>query len=117
MVDRCAKTLLVSADGAFEEILLDEPLWSSLQKAVGGFFEVVHPRLLAAPYCMVVDEEGLLKGLPVNKAGSCLCGHPVVGGIAFMREGRNADGEPDLLGLTDDDMIELRVYIASFLSL
>lgn len=41
-----------------------EPLLDSLQKEVGGYIEVVHPKYLPEGLCMVVDDEGLLKGSP-----------------------------------------------------
>lgn len=41
-----------------------EPLLDSLQKEVGGYIEVVHPKYLPEGLCMVVDDEGRLKGLP-----------------------------------------------------
>ena len=84
------------------------PLFESVGDAVGGFIEVVHPRGLPQPYCMVVNEEGLLRGLPHNAHGSLLYGtpehgHPIVGDIVFMKEGWTADG-PDIVGLCDDDV-------------
>ena len=39
-----------------------EPLLDSLQKEVGGYIEVVHPKYLPEGLCMVVDDEGRLKG-------------------------------------------------------
>ena len=47
-----------------------EPLLDNLQKEVGGYIEVVHPRYLPEGLCMVVDDEGLLKGSPVNNIAS-----------------------------------------------
>lgn len=35
-----------------------EPLLDSLQKEVGGYIEVVHPKYLPEGLCMVVDDEG-----------------------------------------------------------
>lgn len=50
-----------------------EPLLDNLQKEVGGYIEVVHPKYLPEGLCMVVDDEGLLKGSPVNN----ICQHPL----------------------------------------
>lgn len=41
-----------------------EPALESLQKEVGGCIEVVHPKYLPQGFCMVVNDEGLLMGLP-----------------------------------------------------
>lgn len=84
------------------------PLFESVGAAVGGFIEVVHPRGLPQPYCMVVNEEGLLRGLPHNAHGSLLYGtpehgYPIVGDIVIMQEGWTDEG-PDIVGLSDDDV-------------
>ena len=57
---------------------------------------------------MIVNEEGLLKRLPINVVGSHLYetdkhGYPIVGNIVIMKEGLR-NGEPDIIGLEDDDI-------------
>lgn len=62
-----------------------EPLLDNLQKEVGGCIEVVHPKYLPEGLCMVIDDEGLLKGYAINSIASVLlryagtwsahCGH------------------------------------------
>lgn len=47
-----------------------EPLLDNLQKAVGGCIEVVHPKYLPEGLCMVIDDEGLLKGYAINSIAS-----------------------------------------------
>lgn len=89
-----------------------EPAYQSIGEAVGGWIEVVHPVQLGRPYCMVVNEEGLLRNLPMNVLGSFLYGtdthgSPIVGDIVLLREGINSDGEYDLLGLTEQDIKHL----------
>ena len=37
--------------------------WLSLQKEVGGYIEVVHPKYLPEGLCMVADDEGLIERL------------------------------------------------------
>ena len=84
-----------------------EPLYKSLGKEVGGYIEVVHPRRLeAAPFVMIVNEEGRLEGLPLNTLGSFLYGapihgEPIVGNIIILQEGF-VNGEWDIIGLDDD---------------
>lgn len=89
----------------------DEPLLDSLQKEVGGYIEVVHPKYLPEGLCMVVDDEGLLKGFSVNKIASVLYGtlehgQPIVGNAVILREGF-VDGERDFMSLDDDDEVGL----------
>ena len=44
-----------------------EPLLDNLQKEVGGCIEVVHPKYLPEGLCMVIDDEGLLKEIEIDK--------------------------------------------------
>jgi hypothetical protein len=85
----------------------DRPAYKSVGKAVDGYIEIVHPRRLEFPYCMIVNEEGLLRGLPLNPYGSYLYGieahgNPIVGDIVILKEGF-VNGEPDLVGLSDEE--------------
>ena len=57
---------------------------------------------------MIVNEDGLNLGLPVNTIGSLLYGtqehgHPIVGNAVVMKEGKRL-GEPDIVGITLDDI-------------
>lgn len=89
-----------------------QPLYMSIGEEVGGWIEVVHPRGLEYPLCFVANEEGLLRGLPVNPIGSLWYGtlehgHPIVGTIVVMKEGETEDG-PDIAGLSDKEIAELK---------
>ena len=82
----------------------DEPLLDSLQKEVGGYIEVVHPKYLPEGLCMVVDDEGLLKGFSVNKIASVLYGtpehgQPIVGNAVILRDEVGLLFLLDLLGI------------------
>lgn len=73
---------------------------------VGGCIEIVHPQGLKPPYCMIVNDEGLLKKLPLNRAGSLLYGtqfhgSPIVGDIVIMAEGWTPEG-PDIIGIPEE---------------
>lgn len=59
------------------ELDADNLLWE-LQKEVGGLIEVVR---LQAPssYILIVNEEGLLKRLPINPVASAAAGKVIVG--------------------------------------
>ena len=47
-----------------------------LQEAVGGYIQLV---TLKTGKILVVDEEGLLKNLPLNTKATILAGQPIVG--------------------------------------
>lgn len=95
-----------------------EPAYKSIGEAVDGWIEIVHPVRLGRPYCMVVNETGLLRNLPVNILGSFLYrtdihGSPIVGDIVLLKEGINSDGEYDLLGLNEQDIEYLRILVST----
>lgn len=88
-----------------------EPLLDNLQKEVGGCIEVVHPKYLPEGLCMVIDDEGLLKGYAINSIASILYGtpehgQPIVGTAVILREGFVA-GELDFMSLDDGDEVGL----------
>lgn len=109
------KGILVKTTGEIREAEFGEPMFKTVGKAVGGHIEHVRPRGLEDPYCMVVNEEGRLRGLPVNPIGSYLYGtydhgEPIVGDIVIMKEGFT-DGEPDIVGLDDLDVQQLALLL------
>ena len=93
------------------------PLYQEVGEAVGGYIEHVHPMYLPDPYCMIVNEEGICLGLPRNPVGCGLYGTkehgaPIVGDIVLLKDGFR-DGEPDIVGLDDEDVKKLGQYIAT----
>lgn len=103
------KGILITTDGKVSVEEYDDPLYKTVGEAVGGYIEVVHPRGLRRPYLMIVNEDGLNLGLPVNTIGSLLYGtqehgHPIVGNAVVMKEGKRL-GEPDIVGITLDDNV------------
>jgi len=103
------KAIKITIEGNISvmELPNDQPLYVSVRAEIGGRMEHVRPRGLDDPYCMIVDEEGLLKNLPLNAVGSILYGTaehgcPIVGDILIMQDGFR-DGEPDIVGLDDQD--------------
>lgn len=102
------KGIVITPDNEISVRDFGDPLHLSLGDAVGGYIEHVHPILLPDPYCMIVDDEGLLKELPYNPVGGFLYGtqmhgSPIVGTIVIMKDGFR-DGERDIVGLDDDDV-------------
>lgn len=66
-----------------ERLSLDD-----LHEKIGGYIEVVN---LSHDYIAIVDEDGLLKGLPINKAWKLFeyskdYPYPFVGNVLFMKK-------------------------------
>lgn len=108
------KGVLVTTDDKVEIRDFPEPLFKTVGEAVGGYIEIVHPRYLQAlgrDFIMIVNEEGRILELELNALGSALYGtlehgQPILGNIVIMKEGF-VDGEPDLVGLTDEEAQDL----------
>jgi len=58
---------VIKVDGTTEE--LKEPTLQALQKAVGGYIEALN---LGNGKYMVVNEEGLMMRLPINKSATAI---------------------------------------------
>lgn len=96
-----------------------DPLYKTVGAAVDGYIEHVHPIRLEEPFCMIVNEEGRLRGLPRNLAGSFLYGtdihcEPIVGNIVIMKDGYR-NGEPDIVGLTDGEIERVQYSMSTLL--
>lgn len=113
------KGLVVTTENEVLVKEFDQPLNESIGEAVGGYIEIVHPRDLAYPFTMIVNEEGLMQNLPLNLVGSYLYethkhGHPIVGNIVIMAEGMTPSGY-DITGLPDDAIESLKNQISQIL--
>lgn len=103
--------LTISTQNEMRRLEYDPPSYDILRGAVGGWYEHVHPMGLKRPYSMMVNEEELLHGLPLNPLGSALYGtqlhgQPIVGNIVIVKDGYY-DGEPDVVGMTEDEAQKL----------
>lgn len=54
---------------------------NSIYKLLGGFFDIVR---LGEDAALLVDDEGVLKGLPVNTAAMMISGYPYIAGTALL---------------------------------
>ena len=88
-----------------------EKMLRDLQDAVDGYIEIVRPFGISCDHLvMVVNDEGLIRGLPANPIGSLIYGDTIAGTIVIMKEGIR-DGEPDLIGLTKEESdFVLRIF-------
>lgn len=103
-----SKTLKVTTDSQIKVVDVDFNRIEDIQREIGGFCERVCTGKLqdyfGAGVMMIVDEEGLLKGLPMNPVGSFFYGtakhgHPIVGDFIFavLEEGYwKAPGEKQI---------------------
>lgn len=84
------KTVKVTTDNKISIIDVDFDDFRSIQRAIGGHFEMVHTRLMADYFkdpsmIMLVDEEGLVKGFSLNPVGSALYRGKIAGDLIFAR--------------------------------
>ena len=93
------KAVVVSTKGEVYRMYLGKPLYRSAGTILGGHFEVVRPRGVKHPYCMLINETGLLDQLPFNAVGSCLYRGPIAGNIISLKE-----EEYDLAGLNEQEL-------------
>ena len=111
------KGIVISTENQLTVRDFGAPLYETIGEAVDGWIEIVRPGGLKSPYVMVVNEEGLIKELPINIAGSILYGtpahgSPIVGNIVIMKEGWTDEGK-DLLGLSDEEVVTLTNELVS----
>lgn len=77
---------IIKVDGTEETVEVppaDGDRLSFLQKAVGGYIEMV--RLRDRKTVMLVNEEGLIHRLPLNPMASVLAGKAIVGDAVIVR--------------------------------
>ena len=96
------------------------PLSESAGEVVGGYIEHVNPKLLRRPYCLLVNEDGLRLGLPVNYLasymyGTHMHGHPIVGDVILMKNAY-IHGERDTIGLTDSEIEKITCELEPLLA-
>lgn len=102
MTDNTTKGLIayrISEDGSHGPLIIEDNL-DALQKAVGGYIDVVIRRIGAEgrEYTIVCDDEGALRGREVT---AVLRNYPaLVGDLLILRNGVRKDFD----SLTDDDL-------------
>lgn len=101
------KTLKITTDNKISVVDVNFNDFKAIQQAIGGYFENVKALKLwdyfKAPVVMIVDEEGVIKDLPVNTIGCYFYnisrhGCPIAGDMILgLLVG------PDITGLGDRD--------------
>nr|DAY91141.1 MAG TPA: protein of unknown function (DUF3846) [Caudoviricetes sp.] len=101
------KTLKITTDNKISVVNVNFSDFKAIQQAIGGYFEIVNTQKLRdyfkASVVMIVDEEGVIKDLPVNTIGCYFYntskhGCPIAGDMILgLLVG------PDITGLGDRD--------------
>lgn len=102
------KGIVITTDQKMTVRDFTSPLYKTVGSVVDGPIELVHPRGLSHPYCMLINENGHLLDLRVNPVGSYLYatyehGWPILGTIVIMKIGMTPEGL-DIIGLTDKEI-------------
>lgn len=96
--------LVVTTDDKMYKKDFAEPLYLSVGKTIGGF-EPVYPRGLQRPFCFMVDDDGLRKGLPVNPVGTAwydALPNKIHGDIVVVKTEWTDDGR-GIVSLTEEE--------------
>lgn len=70
---------LLKSDGS-KELNVDISTLAKMQEMVGGYVEFVYMR---GDKILIVNEEGLLMGLPLNQQATEIYGHHIVGDAIY----------------------------------
>lgn len=107
------KAIKITTDDVISVVDIQEPTLNVMQEHLGGFIEIVRPYGfygLDVPgskfLIMVINENGKNEGLEENTVASDLYDSTyddIVGDVLIMAEGF-VDGEPDIVGLTDEQV-------------
>ena len=103
------KTIMIQPDGtAYVKVISG---FKVLNAHFGGPVEPVTSPRLPQPFTMLVDEEGRMKGLPVNAFDSWLYGvdkhgEIIVGDVFLLKSVQGQDGY-NLVGLAEEDIHHL----------
>lgn len=106
--------LLIKTDGNIESYKPGNGATFTLeeaQAAVDGYVELVRPippfdRACHGSVKLVVNEEGLLKDMPLNQIASMLAGKPIVGPVLICAQ----SAEGDWIPLTKEEQDLLREF-------
>lgn len=107
------KAILITTNN---EVTIDDFTFEQMQKQFkSGYAEAVRPKRLNRKYFMVVDDEGLLNGSPINQVGCYLYatdehGSPIVGDIFLC-----ANIGTDFGSLSDNDAEDLKVFLENII--
>lgn len=97
MTEKTFQAITISSRGDVKATRIENTL-EAQQSIVGGYIEVLN--IPNSSVKMIVNEEGILLKLPLNRIASVLVGHPIFGDAFITRF--NADG--DNIDMTLEDI-------------
>ena len=101
------KAIIISSDEKISQVDVEqngEPLYQLVRDTVGGFMEHIYFPGLPG-FVGTVDEEGKLKGKPVNLLATRLYKNPLdflVGDVIILKYG-TFEGDSDIVGIPDEE--------------
>ena len=101
------KTVKVTTDDKISVVDVNFNDFRDIQRAIGGRFETVHTQLMTDYFhdpsvIMLVDEEGLIKELPINPVGCTLYRGIIAGDLIFAQvRGEDIVAPDDVAGLKE----------------
>lgn len=113
------KGMLVTAESEFYEVELAAPLYRSAGELLGGGAEHIVPRRLERPYCMIVNGEGEILGLPENRVGCAFYetdehGIPILGDVVILKDVWTGGGV-EITGLEETDIASVTEMLENLL--
>ena len=86
--------IVITPKGEIRRADFQDPIIENIEKELGGWMEIVRPKRLGKPYAMLVNDDFIRLGLPINRVGCYLYGTdehgaPIRGNIIIVVE----DGE------------------------
>ena len=109
------KGLVITTDNLMRTEEYTAPLHESIGKTVGGWIEVVHPKLLPAPYCMIVNPEASAEENKTNMIHAM--DNVKAGQVTYAVRNTSMNGfsikQGDIIGLDDDDLKCLGALISA----
>lgn len=110
--------IVIEADGSAYRKTFTEPILDSLQKTVGGYLESVSFQCEPGgnDFIMLVDEEGLIKQLPINLLATMLSsfcgeGNIIVGPAILLKIYYTRDGECLFVGIPKKELEDILSYL------
>lgn len=92
--------VLIIPHDAPDYLRMINPTLEEEQKIVEGYIEMISIH----PFYMIVNEEGFIRKLPLNKEASKLYTRPIYGNVFVTK----IDGNGAMISLTDKDVLEIR---------
>lgn len=106
------KGIVITTDLKIYTMDFGQPLYKTVAQTIDGWFDSFQPRGLDLPVCVIYNEDGLKRGLPLNAVGSLWHGtiqhERVIAGNIVVMAYDYVDDEPDIVGLTDEEIRQVK---------